>query len=78
VLSPQPPPPVAEPATAVDDIRDQLARDLAAIDKRFAAKRRFIGGEPRKMTKRDLLAAMADLNDDDVITVIIAQDDAKP
>ena len=55
-----------------------MARDLAAIDKRFAAKRRFIGGEPRKMTKRDLLAAMADLNDDDVITVIIAQDDAKP
>jgi hypothetical protein len=57
--------------------RDQLARDLAAIDARYAARRRFdIGGKPTEMTKRDLLAAIADLRDDDVITVVIAQDDA--
>jgi hypothetical protein len=30
------------------------------------------------MTKRDVLAAIADLKDDDVITIIFAKDDAKP
>jgi hypothetical protein len=72
------PPVTASWADQVEDIKrfsqERLAVELAAIEARFKARRRFIGGEPTKLTKRDVLAAIADLNDDDVVTVIIARD----